>query len=420
MMGNADARAGGARRGPLWVALAVSGFVCVLLGLVAPARLAVARGSAPSTSAPAAWAQGWAMVGHDPQQTGRSLSTVRLHPRLIFTYTDDACGTPLVDGAGRIYAWCGKGLTALTMTGRRRWRVALSQIEGGPPALAPNGLVLVNANDGMTTYRHLFIIGLVAATGQQRWIAHSLPWASALGADVPNSKGAAPLVTAANLLYVPFVGPSPYHGIGVFGPTGQPLQHLFPHAPPTAMAAARDGTVYAISGNELVALAPDGAVRWQHPSYANAVLIGMQGTIYTADGTNGVGAYAPSGRLLWHCTTGDDVMSLAERADGTVLALGRTELSAVSPAGHRLWRRPVGRQVRTPSAQPPTIAIDAAGRAYLGSNDGMVRVIAPDGSLLWTLSAGGPTSLGNTPSISLGPAGTLVVTRTDGRLSVYQ
>ncbi len=420
MMGNADARAGGARRGPLWVALAVSGFVCVLLGLVAPARLAVARGSAPSTSAPAAWAQGWAMVGHDPQQTGRSLSTVRLHPRLIFTYTDDACGTPLVDGAGRIYAWCGKGLTALTMTGRRRWRVALSQIEGGPPALAPNGLVLVNANDGMTTYRHLFIIGLVAATGQQRWIAHSLPWASALGADVPNSKGAAPLVTAANLLYVPFVGPSPYHGIGVFGPTGQPLQHLFPHAPPTAMAAARDGTVYAISGNELVALAPDGAVRWQHPSYANAVLIGVQGTVYTADGTNGVGAYAPSGRLLWHCTTGDDVMSLAERADGTVLALGRTELSAVSPAGHRLWRRPVGRQVRTPSAQPPTIAIDAAGRAYLGSNDGMVRVIAPDGSLLWTLSAGGPTSLGNTPSISLGPAGTLVVTRTDGRLSVYQ
>jgi len=415
MMGKADARVTGARRGLLWVALAVSGFVCVLRGLVVPARVSVAGASAPST-----WAQGWAMVGHDPQQTGRSLSAVRLHPRLIFTYTDDACGTPLVDGAGGIYAWCGKGLTALTMTGRRRWRVALAPVEGGPPALAPNGLVLANANDGMTTYRHQFIIGLVAATGQQRWIIHSLPWASALGADVPNSKGAAPLVTVANLLYVPFLGPSPYHGIGVFGPAGQSLPRLVLPAAPTAMAAAPDGTVYAISGNELVAHAPGGAVRWQRLSYANALMIGARGTIYSADGANGVGAYAPSGRLLWHCTTGNEVMSLAQRADGTVLALGRTGLSAVSSAGHRLWRRPVGARVGTPSAQPPTIAVDAAGRAYLGSDDGTVRVIAPDGSLLWTLPAGGPTSLGHTPSIGLGPAGTLVVARTDGRLSVYQ
>jgi len=414
-MGNADARVTGARRGLLWVALAVNSFVGVLLGLVVPARVSVARANAPS-----AWAQGWAMVGHDPQQTGRSLSTVRLHPRLIFTYTDDACGTPLVDGAGGIYAWCGKGLTALTMTGRRRWRVALSPIEGGPPALAPNGLVLANANDGMTTYRHQFIIGVVAATGQQRWIVHSLPWASALGADVPNSKGAAPLVTAANLLYVPFLGPSPYHSIGVFGPAGQSLPRLVLPAAPAAMAVAPDGTVYDLSGTELIAHAPGGAVRWQRPSYANAVLIGARRTIYSADGTNGVGAYAPSGRLLWHCTTGDEVIRLAERADGTVLALGRTGLSAVSPAGRRLWRRPVGYQLRTPSAQPPTIAVDAAGRAYLGSDDGAVRVIAPDGALLWTLPAGGPTSLGHTPSISLGPAGTLVVARTDGRLSVYQ
>ncbi len=414
-MGNADARAAGARRGPLWAVLAVSGFLCVLLGVVAPARLAVARASAAS-----AWVQGWAMVGHDPQQTGRSLSTVRLHPRLIFTYSDDGCGAPLVDGAGGIYAWCDKGLTALTTTGRRRWRVALSPVEGGPPALAPNGLVLANANDGMTTYRHQFIIGLAAATGQQRWIVHSLPWAAALGADVPNSKGAAPLVTAANLLYVPFLGPSPYHGIGVFGPAGQSLPRLVLPAAPTAMAAAPDGIVYDISGNELVAHAPGGAVRWQRPSYANAVLIGARGTVYTADGTNGVGAYAPNGRLLWRCATGDEVLSLAARADGTVLALGRTGLSAVSPAGRLLWRRPSGRLSRMPNPRPPTIAVDAAGRVYLGSDDGMVRAIAPNGSLLWTLPAGGPTSAGDTPSISLGPGGTLVVARTDGRLSVYQ
>ncbi len=416
MMGYRSARAGSTRRGPRQVALAV-GVVGVLLGLVAPAPVPVARASAP---APSAWTQGWAMVGHDSQRTGRSLSTVRLHPRLLSTYTADGCGEPVVDAAGSIYAWCGQGLTALTMAGQRRWRVALSDGEGGPLALAPDGLVLANANDGLATYRHQFIIALTAAAGQRRWIVHSLPWATALGADVPNSKGAAPLVTAANLLYVPFVGPSPYYGIGVFGPTGQSLRRLVPPAVPTAMAAAPDGTVYDISGNELIAHAPDGAVRWQRTSYANAVMVGARGTVYTADGTNGVGAYTPDGRLLWRRATGDEVLGLAERADGTVLALGWTSLGAVSPDGRRLWRRPLGHQLRTPSARPPTIAVDAAGRAYLASNDGTVRAIAPNGSLLWTLPAGGPTTLGETPSMALGPAGTLVVAGTDGRLRVYQ
>ncbi len=419
MMGYAGVRAGSTRRGSLWVALAF-GVVGALLGLVAPAHALVARAIA---SAPATWAQGWTMVGHDPQRTGRSPSAVRLHLRLIFTYTDDGCGEPLVGATGDIYAWCGKGLTALTMTGRRRWRVALSDGEGGPLALAPDGLVLANANAGLTDYRHQFIIALAAATGQQRWIVHSLPWAAALGANVPNSKGAAPLVTAVNLLYVPFVGPSPYHGIEVFGLAGQPLRRLTPPAVQPAlivMAAAPDGTLYDSLGSALVAYAPDGAVRWQRPIYATAVLVGARGAVYTAEGTNGVDAYAPDGRLLWRRATGDEVLSLAERADGTVLALGRTGLGAVSPAGRRLWRRPAGRLSRTPYPQPPTIAVDAAGRAYVGSDDGMVRAIAPDGALLWTLPAGGPTSLGATPSISLGPRGTLVVVGTDGRLRVYQ
>jgi outer membrane protein assembly factor BamB len=298
--------------------------------------------------------------------------------------------------------------------------VAVSQREGSPLALAPNGLVLVNANSGLRTYRHQFIIGLEAATGQQRWIVRSLPWAAGLGDSVPNSKGVAPLVTAANLLYVPFVGPAPYRGIEVFGPTGRPLQRLLPDTAPGAMAAAPDGTLYALSGGKLTALAPAGGMRWQRPSFANAVLVGLHGTIYTADGTNGVGAYSLTGRLLWRCTTGDEVVSLAERADGTVMALGQTGLSAVSTAGHRRWRRPLGHAVRMPSAQLPSIAVDAAGRAYVGSSDGTVRAIAPNGSLLWTLHAGGPTSQGDTPSIALGPGGTLVITGTDGRLRVYQ
>ncbi len=186
------------------------------------------------------------------------------------------------------------------------------------------------------------------------------------------------------------------------------------------MAAATDGTLYEVGGGTLSALTPAGVVRWQYPSFANAVAVGMSGTIYSADGTSGVGAYAPDGRRLWGRATGDEVVRLAERADGSVLALGSMGISAIDRTGHRLWRRPFGYIVRTPVARPPSIAVDAAGHAYIGRSDGKVYAIGADGSLLWTLPAGGPSVLGDTPAISLGPGGTLVIVRTDGRLSVYQ
>jgi hypothetical protein len=49
----------------------------------------------------------------------------------------------------------------------------------------------------------------------------------------------------------------------------------------------------------------------------------------------------------------------------------------------------------------------------------MVRAIAPDGMVLWTLHAGAPT-LGVTPSVALGPDGTLAIAGTDGQLRVYR
>lgn len=44
MMGHADAHAGGARRRLPWVALAVGGLVCVVLGLVAPVTATLVPG----------------------------------------------------------------------------------------------------------------------------------------------------------------------------------------------------------------------------------------------------------------------------------------------------------------------------------------------------------------------------------------
>jgi outer membrane protein assembly factor BamB len=104
-----------------------------------------------------------------------------------------------------------------------------------------------------------------------------------------------------------------------------------------------------------------------------------------------------------------------------MLAADRSGVSAISSGGRRLWHRTLGRPPTTPYSTP-SIAVDALGRAYVGTGDGMVRALAPNGTLLWTLRAGAPTRFGAIPSLALGPDGALLVVGTDAvlRLLVYE
>jgi outer membrane protein assembly factor BamB len=119
-------------------------------------------------------------------------------------------------------------------------------------------------------------------------------------------------------------------------------------------------------------------------------------------------AYTSSGRRLWRLQTSDGAVTLAERLDGTLLVASTSGLTALTPNGTRLWQRSfvpsTGTIVRFSGL--PALAVDAAGRTYIGSGDGLVRAIGPDGTLLWTLGA--PNSRG-APSIALGPTGQLVI-----------
>lgn len=376
----------------------------------------LAHGALQASAPVSQWLQGWPMVGHDPQRTNRSPGAGPLRPHLLFTYRGP-CNLPLIGPDGSIYSWCAQGLTALTATGQRRWIAPLWQAEGGPPVLSPSGLVLMNANSGRTMYRHQFIVALMGPTGRQRWRVDTLPWAAQLG-SVPNSKGSVPLVTSANVLYMPFVGPSPQHGVEIFSPSGQPIRHVLPQVIPTSLVAAPDGTFYELGSDTLTAFSQRGTLLWQRQSYADTLLIGRHGTLYAAGG-NRLAVYSPAGHLLWQRELSHEIRTIGERADGVVLAVGATDISAIDPAGRLLWRRAVG-HVSTSVPFAPTLAIDARGRAYVGTADGIVRALAPDGSMLWTLSAGGPTSLGQAPSVALGSHGILAVTGTDSRLRVYR
>jgi len=216
-------------------------------------------------------------------------------------------------------------------------------------------------------------------------------------------------------------------GLQVVSPVGTPLRVLQRGIIPYAVAVASDGTVYELAARcctgpvSLMALNPTGAPLWTRslgfaPTFdSSGLLVGASGTIYASDGAgigtgqaNEVVAYTPSGRRLWRARTSDGAATLAERPDGVVLVATATSLMALRPNGMQVWRRALGRRAGTGAVQLhlPSLAVDAAGRVYVGSSDGVVRALGPDGVQLWTL--GHPNPLG-TPSVALGPQGQLAV-----------
>ncbi len=413
-------------------------FLSAFLLLLPMNSLAGARAAEPAS---VRWAQAWPMVGHDPQRTARGGGVGPLHPHLLWTYRG-LDGPPLIGPDGSAYSWGRAGFTALTRQGQRRWTAPVRYIEGGPAALGPAGLLHMNA-ESSTAYTttpppnvpHMAIIALSQA-GQPAWTIRALPWAT-VPQSVPFSKGEAPLVTPANRLYMPFVGPvyrpGENDGVEEVSATGTPLRRLLPGWS-GAIALARDGSVYEVGSDTqghtaVLATRAAGALSWSRSAtyeQPGAVLVGRDGTVYASDGTGTgpgdageVSAYTPAGHLRWRRPTLGGMAALAERGDGTILIATAAGLTAVSPRGARLWQQTLGAAAAAATAAP-SLAVDGVGHAYVSSSDGRVRGIAPTGAIMWTQRVGGATPSGNTPSIALGPDGTLLVAGTDGQLRAYQ
>jgi hypothetical protein len=164
-----------------------------------------------AATTPVNWQPAWPMVGHDPQRTARSAGAGPLQPHLIWTHAG-MYGPPLVGPDGSVYSWQKNGLIALTTGGGHRWTAASQESFGGPPVLGSDGLLRVSGQlpvpSGIPQSAgdpHVAIFAL-SPRGQRGWTIRALPWAT-VPQSVPFSKGDAPLITTAGLLYVPFVGP---------------------------------------------------------------------------------------------------------------------------------------------------------------------------------------------------------------------
>lgn len=173
-------------------------------------------------------------------------------------------------------------------------------------------------------------------------------------------------------------------------------------------SVARDGTLY-YETNGLHAVRPDGTELWTAPC-TGAVALGGDDTVYCAD-TASVRALSPAGVERWRVAR-PNVERLVVAGRDRVYAIDRvfpggTTVTALSPAGAVLWRRP------TRPDYLLSVAADADGALYLSYGGWWTEAIAPDGTVRWELP-------GVRGELAVGPDRTLILSREYGLVTAVR
>ena len=228
----------------------------------------------------------------------------------------------------------------------------------------------------------------LAHTGRSPHLGPSAPrvrwqWnpGSATGSGL--SSGCPPVIAADGTLYVP-VSMGGNNSLYALSNEGAERWHTaVSHRCAGSAAIANDGTVYLASGN-LVAIGPDGALRWTFIApdagqLSGSPAVGPDGTIYVATEGSGLYALTPDGTAKWHFPTGEgNKSSPALASDGTVYLGGDEKLYAVSPAGAKKWEAPLE------ASEHLSPMIDDQNRVAAIRHD--LLLFSPEGSLVATIA----------------------------------
>ncbi len=108
------------------------------------------------------------------------------------------------------------------------------------------------------------------------------------------------------------------------------------------VTAAPDGALYVFPRKRLItALSTTGKVKWsiKEPKFCDFLGFGKNGTVYM-EGSKEVVAVNPDGSIRWRCSTGEYLREGAVAPDGTLFAQGRKgSFFAVSPDGKLKWKK---------------------------------------------------------------------------------
>ncbi|MCC2604815.1 outer membrane protein assembly factor BamB family protein [Planctobacterium marinum] len=154
----------------------------------------------------------------------------------------------------------------------------------------------------------------------------------------------------------------------------------------SAIAIAKDGTLYFTTDEHLIALRADGTERWKYASQSPFTfpIVGDDGTIYMLGKDNYyLEAISPEGQSRWQFDLQDIFKgSPSIGIDGNIyIGSERGYLYAVSPEGELVWRIDFSGQTQ------PTVDVD--GTIYVGDYGGTLYALNPDGSEKWQFQTEG-------------------------------
>ena len=240
---------------------------------------------------------------------------------------DTVQGGPVVGRDGTIYlatTWLGNVMAIDPQTHTVKWSTTVSQNSASstrfeaPPKLGPDGTIYVQSNDSR-------IHALDSASGLEKWA-----YGSPSSLEYPNC---VPAIGSDGTVYVtqPFgvaaLDPNSglakwFYSVGMFG-SGSPT-------------ISADGTIYAVGitnpsssdpkTREIVALNPDGTLRWKTvglPEYMHTPAIGADGTLFSVAQSNVIAINGQNGTIKWTTQPGTGYANEPEvTPDGTLLLTG--------------------------------------------------------------------------------------------------
>ena len=292
-------------------------------------------------------------------------------------------------------------LAAFRPDGVGRWaRLADGVIdfcEGGSIAVAADGTIHFG-----TYFGDLYAIN---PDGTKKWTY-----------DLTDNIWTAPAIAADGTLYVK-CDDGQLHAIDPSGPTLK-WQFAVPGNTYSSPVIGADGTIYIASGGDeaLYAVNPDGTQKWRTDLGAtiySSPAIGADGTLYLGNYDGRFFAIRPDGTERWHFDTGSPLSGSAVIDARGYVYFGSYDkkLYALDAAtGVKKWDYATGDVIR---ATTPVLADD--GTIFIGSDDGFVHAVNPDGTLRRTYATGGPIL-----AAPLLQAGRLYVASSDAKLHAFE
>jgi outer membrane protein assembly factor BamB len=322
----------------------------------------------------------WPMFHQNPQHTGQSPFQGPATPFLKWTFqTGGAIDSPPAVDHGRIYVTSQDGnVYALNQDGELLWTVQT----GGPlrssPAIGSDGTIYVGGcapcGPNPTPQGILYAI---SPFGVVKW--NVTVQNSGEGVDSLTS----PTIGPDGTIYVSDVG----FRIVAVTPDGSLKWQVWTQGEVVdSPAVGADGTIYAqiddppqlppcgtVLNKCLVALNPDGTIKWtlRDMGEFDSPAVGSDGTVYI-DGL----AVGPDGAVKWESPGTFSSPSIG--SDGTIYGSAGNGVYAVNPDGTVHWRFP---------SNSTGVSIDSDGTIYFG-NAGNVYAVNSDGSLKWSFNVG--------------------------------